>query len=163
MLAAAQRGKAHGSRASGQLQGLLGTVASLLRVLHALGESNRDRAWWSPPKRLTESWNDASAAIEYLKQQRGGRATFLPLDRLSVLFAIAAPRTHGILGNAVDLVAFDHKVAPAMQLLLNRVWVAGEPGHGPQRAGQFERRRPAHSGYARRRNRAAGRRSLRRQ
>ncbi len=112
------------SRSSTQLSGILGTVASLLRVPSNLEKAVETALGGALQNVITESWNDASAAIEYLKQQRGGRATFLPLDRLSVLPAIAAPRTRGILGNAVDLVDFDARVAPAMQQLLNRVWVA---------------------------------------
>ena len=123
VLAAAQTNKASGKN-SRELSGILGTVATLLRVPSHLEKAVEMALGGALQNVITESWNDASAAIEYLKQQRGGRATFLPLDRLSVLPAIAAPRTRGILGNAVDLVDFDARVAPAMQQLLNRVWVA---------------------------------------
>ena len=123
MLAAAQANKAAGKN-SGRLSGILGTVASLLRVPSHLEKAVETALGGALQNVITDSWNDASAAIEYLKQQRGGRATFLPLDRLSVLPPIAAPRMRGILGNAVDLVDFDARVAPAMQQLLNRVWVA---------------------------------------
>ncbi len=123
VLAAAQANKAAGKN-SGRLSGILGTVASLLRVPSHLEKAVETALGGALQNVITDSWNDASAAIEYLKQQRGGRATFLPLDRLSVLPPIAAPRTRGILGNAVDLVDFDARVTPAMQQLLNRVWVA---------------------------------------
>ena len=123
VLAAAQPNKAQGKN-SGQLSGILGTVASLLRVPSHLEKAVETALGGALQNVITGSWNDASTAIEYLKQQRGGRATFLPLDRLSVLPAIAAPRTRGILGNAADLVDFDARVAPAMQQLLNRVWIA---------------------------------------
>ena len=123
VLSAAQSSKA-GGRNGGQLRGILGTVANLLRVPSNLEKAVETALGGALQNVITESWNDASAAIEYLKQQRGGRATFLPLDRLSVLPPIAAPRARGILGNAVDLVDFDAVVAPAMQQLLNRVWVA---------------------------------------
>ena len=79
---------------------------------------------------IAESWSDATRAIDYLKQRRAGRATFLPLDRLQVLPAIPAPARAGILGNAVDLVDFDARVDAAMQQLLNRVWVAEDLGAG---------------------------------
>ncbi len=123
VLAAAQTNKSAAS-ARGQLSGILGTVASLLRVPSHLEKAIEMALGGALQNVITDSWNEASAAIEYLKLQRGGRATFLPLDRLSVLPLIAAPRTRGILGNAVDLVDFDARVAPAMQQLLNRVWVA---------------------------------------
>lgn len=111
-------------RAGGPLRGILGTVASLMRVPSHLEKAIETALGGALQNVVTERWSDASAAIDYLKQQRGGRATFLPLDRLSVLPAISAPRAKGILGNAVDLVDFDDKVDDAMQQLLNRVWVA---------------------------------------
>jgi chromosome segregation protein len=74
------------------------------------------------------SWETAAQAIAFLKEQRGGRATFLPLDRLHVQPAIPAPRRAGILGNAVDLVEYAGRVEEAVRRLLNRVWVAGRSG-----------------------------------
>lgn len=108
----------------GPLQGILGTVASLLRVPPQLEKAIEIALGGALQNVVAERWSHASAAIELLRQQRGGRATFLPLDRLQVLPAIAAPRTKGILGNAVDLVEFETQVYGAMQQLLNRVWVA---------------------------------------
>lgn len=108
----------------GALHGLLGTVASLLRVPSHLEKAIETALGGALQNVVAERWADAAAAIEYLKQQRSGRATFLPLDRLQVLPTIAAPRMKGILGNAVDLVEYDEQVAPPMEQLLNRVWVA---------------------------------------
>jgi chromosome segregation protein len=123
-VASAATGSKGTGRAGGPLRGILGTVASLLRVPSHLEKAIETALGGALQNVVTERWDDASAAIEYLKQQRGGRATFLPLDRLSVLPAITAPRSQGILGNAADLVEYDAAVAPAMQQLLNRVWVA---------------------------------------
>ena len=109
---------------SGALSGVLGTVATLLRVPPEMEKAIETALGGALQNVVTETWTDASAAIDYLKQQRAGRATFLPLDRLQVLPAITAPRAQGIRGNAVDLVEFDDRVAPAMEQLLNRVWVA---------------------------------------
>lgn len=114
----------HAGRPGGSLRGILGTVASLLAVPPHLEKAIETALGGALQNVVAERWADASAAIDYLKQGRGGRATFLPLDRLSVLPAIVTPRARGILGNAADLVTFDAKVAPAMQQLLNRVWVA---------------------------------------
>ncbi|MEX1021104.1 MAG: AAA family ATPase, partial [Litorilinea sp.] len=73
---------------------------------------------------VTETWAATQAAIEWLKTNRHGRATFLPLDRLNVLPEIRAPRHPGILGNGCDLVEYDPAIADAVEQLLNRVWVA---------------------------------------
>ncbi len=111
-------------RKDGALTGILGTVASLLRVPPELEKAIETALGGALQNVIAARWADATAAIDYLKRERGGRATFLPLDRLQVLPRIAAPRRAGLLGNAVDLVAFDADVADAMEQLLNRVWVA---------------------------------------
>ncbi|MBE2240522.1 MAG: chromosome segregation protein SMC [Caldilineaceae bacterium] len=117
--------QAHGS---GRLRGMLGTVASQLRVPAQLDKAIETALGGALQNVITASWHDAAHAIEYLKQQHSGRATFLPLDRLHVLPALSAPRRVGILGNAAELVEYDASVAPALQQLLNRVWVAEELG-----------------------------------
>ncbi len=103
---------------------MLGTVASLLRVPAHLDKAVETALGGALQNIVASQWDHAAAAIEYLKQQRAGRATFLPLDRLNVLPAIPAANTAGILGNALDLVGFDGRVRPAVEQLLNRVWVA---------------------------------------
>jgi chromosome segregation protein len=107
-----------------QLSGILGTVASQLHVPAELDKAIETALGGAFQNVITESWDDAQRAVEYLKQSRQGRATFLPLERLYVPNEIPAPNVPGILGNAVHLVHFDQRVAPAAQQLLNRVWVA---------------------------------------
>ncbi|MBK8049639.1 MAG: chromosome segregation protein SMC [Anaerolineales bacterium] len=106
------------------LKGILGTVASLLRATQTWKKAIETALGGALQNVVAERWADATAGIEWLKQQRAGRATFLPLDRLSVLPAITAPRTRGILGNALDLVEYDPRIDEAARQLLNRVWVA---------------------------------------
>jgi len=113
--------QAHGS---GRLTGIIGTVAAQLQTPAHLDKAIETALGGALQNLVTASWDAAAAAIDYLKTQRSGRATFLPLDRLSVLSTIAAPQRAGILGNAVDLVSYAPEVAPAIQQLLNRVWVA---------------------------------------
>ncbi|MBX3000026.1 MAG: chromosome segregation protein SMC [Caldilineaceae bacterium] len=106
-----------------QLTGILGTVASQLNVPAELDKAVETALGGAYQNILTESWDDTRRAIDYLKGGRG-RATFLPLNRLSVAKAIPAPRMAGILGNAADLVEYDRRVADAIEGLLNRTWVA---------------------------------------
>jgi chromosome segregation protein len=108
---------------AGQLGGILGTVASQLNVPAELDQALETALGGAYQNVITESWDDTGRAIDYLKSGRG-RATFLPLNRLSVSKAIPAPRMAGILGNAVDLVEYDKRVADAIEGLLNRTWVA---------------------------------------
>ena len=123
-------GYANGVRAllqaagKGQLAGLVGTIASQLSVPAHLDKAIETALGGAFQNVIAESWGDTQAAIEFLKASGQGRATFLPLDRLSVLSAIDAPQEPGILGNAAALVGYAPKVAQAAEQLLNRVWVA---------------------------------------
>ena len=76
---------------------------------------------------ITDSVNEAKAAIAFLKENRAGRATFLPLDDIR-------PSNHevegkidsreGALGIAADLIGYDEKYDPAIWSLLGRTVVA---------------------------------------
>ncbi len=107
-----------------RLRGIVGTVASQVRVPAKLDKAIETALGGALQNVITARWDDAAAAIEMLKEQRSGRATFLPLDRLQLQPALAAPNRRGLLGNAVDLIDYDPAVARAVQQLLNRVWVA---------------------------------------
>ena len=109
---------------SQRLRGIVGTVASQVRVPAGLDKAIETALGGALQNVITSRWDDAAAAIEMLKEQRSGRATFLPLDRLNVQPAIAAPQRRGLLGNAVDLIEYEPAVEAAVQQLLNRVWVA---------------------------------------
>ncbi len=108
----------------GQLAGVVGTVASQLSVPAHLDKAIETALGGALQNVITARWDDTQAAINFLKNSGQGRATFLPLDRLNVLPAIAAPAEPGILGNAADLVGYTPAIASAAQQLLNRVWVA---------------------------------------
>ena len=106
------------------LDGIVGTVASLVRVPAHLDKAMETALGGALQNVVTARWSVATAAIDFLKRTGNGRVTFLPLDRLSVLPAIDAPNAPGILGNAAELVDFDPQVDAVVQQLLGRVWVA---------------------------------------
>ncbi len=108
---------------SGQA-GILGTVASLVRVPPQLDKAIEIALGGAFQNVVTVHWEAAQQAIEMLKRSGRGRATFLPLDRLNVLSRLAAPKAAGVLGNAADLVEYEKSVAPAIEQLLNRVWIS---------------------------------------
>ncbi len=107
-----------------KLAGIMGVIATLVHVPAALDKAIETALGGAMQNVVTATWTDTQAAIEFLKQSGRGRATFLPLDRIHVPSAIAAPRGSGILGNAADLVAYEAAVADAVCQLLNRVWIA---------------------------------------
>ncbi len=123
VLQVAQEQTRQGAVLPASLSGIVGTVASVLQVPAHLDKAIETALGGAFQNIVTRSWDDAQRAIEYLKSGRRGRATFLPLDRLDVLPPIAPPSMPGVLGNAADLVGYDAAVAPAVQQMLNRVWV----------------------------------------
>lgn len=115
---------ASGAKGKPALSGILGTIAALVRVPAHLDKAIETALGGAFQDVVTERWEDAREAIEYLKRSGQGRATFLPLDRLHVGSSIAAPRRPGILGNAAQLVDYDERAEAAVLQLLNRIWVA---------------------------------------
>ncbi len=75
---------------------------------------------------ITDTEAAAKAAIAYLHDRRAGRATFLPLDRMrpgrDTLDLRSVEGTRGVLGAALDIVTFDPKFRPALEVLLGRVF-----------------------------------------
>ncbi len=105
------------------ISGILGAVASLVRVPPELDKAIEIALGGAIQNVVTRNWSDTQNAIEFLKRTGNGRATFLPLDRLSVPSALRAPIMPGVLGNAAELVDYDASVADAILQLLNRVWI----------------------------------------
>lgn len=74
---------------------------------------------------ICDTSQSASAAIDYLKVQKKGRATFLPLDAVKGRSSDEAPlKEEGILGRAVDCITFDKANESVFSYLLGRTLVA---------------------------------------
>lgn len=93
---------------------------------------------------ITEDALCAQQAIAYLKEQQGGRATFLPLPSLRPRPLGNRERTAlqepGILGIAGDLVRADAKLQTAVQFLLGQVLVADTLDHAYKAAKKTDMR-----------------------
>ncbi|MBI2843608.1 MAG: chromosome segregation protein SMC [Armatimonadetes bacterium] len=74
---------------------------------------------------ITDSVDEAKQAIRFLKDNRAGRATFLPLNgvRPSVSGTLGSTNKPGVRGCASDIISYDKKYAPAINVLLGRVIV----------------------------------------
>lgn len=118
-------GMASGVRAvlQANLPGILGVVGALLRMPQQYERAVEMALGGALQNVVAAKWGDAQSAIDYLKREQRGRATFLPLDRLNTLPAIAAPHMDGVIGNAAELVGCDESVAEARDHLLNRTWI----------------------------------------
>lgn len=109
----------------GELRGILGPVSKLIHVSEDLTLAIETALGNALQNIVTERESDAKAAIRYLKENKFGRVTFLPLDGLE-------PREFteknlasyaGYLGIAADLVECEERLRPAMKCLLGRIVV----------------------------------------
>ena len=116
------------------LHGIVGTVGSLLQVPPELEVAIEAVLGTHLQDIVVERWADAVAAIELLQCSGGGRATFLPLDRVrgrelrGTRDELRGMRAEGqeadeVLGWAVDLVKFEPRYAPIFSYLLGNVLI----------------------------------------
>lgn len=110
-----------------ELHGVMGVVSTLieanpqheLAIEVALGAQAQDI--------IVDRADNGKAAIQWLKQSRVGRATFLPLDLIEARPTSEHLRqvlgTPGVIGFATDLVKFNPQIATAVQFLLGNVIV----------------------------------------
>ena len=107
---------------------IIGVAAELLTVEPKLVTAIETALGEGAQNIVTEDAETAKAAIRYLKQQNGGRATFLPLDTVEPrpLYDndLALAKLPGVLGFAFDLVECDKTAERALRFLLGRILVA---------------------------------------
>jgi len=105
------------------LSGILGTFGELIQVAPEYERALDAALGGRVQDIVARGWDDAKAAVEFLKRNQAGRATFLPLDTLRPGRAADVPKGPGIVGLASQLVHFDPAIRPAVELALNRTVV----------------------------------------
>ena len=100
-------------------KGIIGTVADSIRVKEGY-EKVIDILLSSRLQNIiVKSGEDAADLIAYLKKNRIGTCTFLPVDRVSFRQREQAVDSR-ILAVAIDVVEFDKEIRPVMEHLLNQ-------------------------------------------
>lgn len=115
------------ARKSGKLAGEFAVVADVLTVPKGYETAIETALGASVQDIITDTVDQAEAAIEFLKTNRAGRATFLPLDNMHVSnteIKGKPARGSGGLGIAADIISFDSKYSPAIRSLLGRTVIA---------------------------------------
>ncbi|EMF0051979.1 chromosome segregation protein SMC [Enterococcus hirae] len=112
-----------------QLSGIVGAVAELIDVPSSFTLAIETALGGAAQHVIVENEHDARQAITYLKKQRGGRATFLPLTTIKprqlpahVLSQAAA--VDGFLGIASEQVTFPAEVQTVVHNLLGTILLA---------------------------------------
>jgi chromosome segregation protein len=73
---------------------------------------------------VTDSELSAREAVNFLKDKKAGRATFIPLDIVKPAPCADYPPTPGILGVAVDLLNFENRFNAVAEHLLGKIIIA---------------------------------------
>lgn len=111
-----------------KINGLIGAVADLLQVPNQLQFAMEQVLGSQLQQIVCEDTNSAQAAINFLKQQRLGRATFLPLTTIRPYHVdgrvlTTAQNAPGFVGVAADLIKFDQNIKNVVEHLLGNVLV----------------------------------------
>lgn len=112
-----------------QLSGIIGAVAELIDVPSSFTLAIETALGGAAQHVIVENERDARQAITYLKQQRGGRATFLPLTtikprQLPAHILSQAEAVDGFLGIASEQVTFPDKIQTVVHNLLGTILLA---------------------------------------
>lgn len=101
---------------------IVGVVAKLMKVPEKLETAIEMALGASVQNVVTNNEEDAKYIVNYLKQNRYGRATFLPIqsvkERFVPDFVKSKLNFKGVLGIASELISFDSKLAPVFNHLL---------------------------------------------
>ena len=107
--------------------GIRGVVADLIKVEKKYETAIETALGGAIQNIVTDTESTAKSLIQFLKESHAGRATFLPLDALTVRGTIEespALRETGAIGAASDLVTFGPEYRVLARFLLGRVLVA---------------------------------------
>lgn len=111
---------------SGELKGTYHTVVDVLGTPERIRTAIEVALGADAQSLICARDSEARDAVAWLKAERKGRATFLPLTLMDPPPSMRAgdlANTPGAIGVAADLVEFENDVAPAIRLLLGRVVV----------------------------------------
>ena len=110
----------------GRLRGILGTVASLIRIEDGCELAIETALGFAMQNIVVSDERAAKDGIQYLKENRAGRCTFMPLDTMqpSNINIGEARNIYGFVGIASELVKYDKKYSNVVSNLLGRIIIA---------------------------------------
>ena len=121
-------------------RGLLGVVADIIKVEKEYEIAIETALGGSIQNIVTDNENTAKRMIAYLKQNKFGRATFLPLTSMAKGSTIRTPealKEPGVVGLAHTLVHVEKQFEVLAEQLLGRTIVVDEIDHGIQLARKY--------------------------
>lgn len=106
-----------------RLSGIQGSVLQLLDIPSEYLTAIENALGGAAQNVVVNSDRDAQQAIGWLKKERRGRVTFMPLNLVKGKRQDINFQNDAVIGLALDVVRFDEKFEPIMAQLLGRVWV----------------------------------------
>jgi len=101
--------------------GVHGTVGDLIKIPKDYRTAIEIAGGYRLQNLVVKSAKTATECINYLKRQKVGRATFLPLNRIKPRQLKRDEKTlvkkHGVIGLITDLIKFDSKYSPAVRYI----------------------------------------------
>ena len=108
----------------GHLKGTIGVVADQIQAPPELEKAVETALGAHVQDIIAETWEDAEKAIQYLRRESAGRATFLPLETLRPPAPLEPPDSPGLVGVAARLVTASARLSPVLDLLLGHTLIA---------------------------------------
>ncbi len=106
-------------RDAGVIEGILGTVAELGKIDPEYSVAIEVAGGTRLTHIVVEDEGVATRCLEILKQERVGRASFIPLDKIKAKSPGSLPSGGTIIGFAIDLVEFEKKLQPAFEFVFS--------------------------------------------
>ncbi len=122
--------------------GICGVVADLIQVEKCYETAIETALGGSIQNIVTDTEQTAKELIGYLKKNRLGRATFLPLDAISVRDEFrqqSVLREPGIIGLAENLIRTEPRYQKIFEFLLGKIVVADTIEHAMKAAAKYKR------------------------
>lgn len=132
------------SELKGELKGICGAVADLIKVPEGLETAIEAALGTALQNLVTETSTQAKDAINFLKRNNLGRVTFIPLDSIRPAqpgdLERQALKLPGVIGLAANLTESDAKYRTVVELLLGRLVVVDTLDHAIEAAKKTQQR-----------------------
>ncbi len=117
-----------GARDRGEIKGIIGTIAELCAPVESEHETALATAFGGAMTSVVVDSDEVAAeAIRWLAQRKAGRATFLPLNKLSTSRAggkaMMVARKPGVIGFAYELLEYDPRIDTAIKFALRNTLI----------------------------------------
>nr|KXH77574.1 MAG: hypothetical protein AM324_00360 [Candidatus Thorarchaeota archaeon SMTZ1-83] len=106
-------------RDTGTIEGIYGTVAELGKIDPEYAVAMEIAGGNRLSHIVVDDDDVATKCVNVLKIEKVGRASFIPLNKISTKRPKKAPSGRGVIGLAIDLVTFDSKMRPAFEFVFS--------------------------------------------